>query len=135
MKKSELLRAVKFTAFSLSAGVIEMGVFALLTGLTTWNYWGCYLTALVLSVLWNFTLNRKFTFQSAANVPVAMVKVAVFYAIFTPVSTLLGNYIAENLGWNEFLVTVLNMIANFLLEYLYDRYFVFRDSLDTGKEQ
>lgn len=134
MKKSELLRAVKFTAFSLSAGVIEMGVFALLTGFTSWNYWGCYLTALVLSVLWNFTLNRKFTFQSAANVPVAMVKVVVFYAIFTPVSTLLGNYIAENLGWNEFLVTVLNMIANFLLEYLYDRYFVFRDSLDTGKE-
>lgn len=135
MKKSEILRAVKFTAFSLSAGVIEMGVFALLTGLTTWNYWSCYLTALVLSVLWNFTLNRKFTFQSAANVPVAMVKVVVFYAIFTPVSTFLGNYAAENLGWNEFLVTVLNMIANFVLEYLYDRYFVFRDSLDTGKEQ
>lgn len=134
MKKSELLRAVKFTAFSLSAGVIEMGVFALLTGFTSWNYWGCYLTALTFSVLWNFTLNRKFTFQSATNVPVAMVKVAGFYAIFTPVSTLLGNYIAENLGWNEFLVTVLNMIANFVLEYLYDRYFVFRDSLDTGKE-
>lgn len=134
MKKSELLRAVKFTAFSLSAGVIEMGVFALLAGFTSWNYWGCYLTALTFSVLWNFTLNRKFTFQSAANVPVAMVKVAGFYAIFTPVSTLLGNYIAENLGWNEFLVTVLNMIANFVLEYLYDRYFVFRDSLDTGKE-
>ena len=134
MKKSELLRAVKFTAFSLSAGVIEMGVFALLTGFTSWNYWGCYLTALTFSVLWNFTLNRKFTFQSAANVPVAMVKVAGLYAIFTPVSTLLGNYIAENLGWNEFLVTVLNMIDNFVLEYLYDRYFVFRDSLDTGKE-
>ena len=134
MKKSEILRAVKFTAFSLSADVIEMGVFALLTGFTSWNYWGCYLTALTFSVLWNFTLNRKFTFQSAANVPVAMVKVAGFYAIFTPVSTLLGNYIAENLGWNEFLVTVLNMIANFVLEYLYDRYFVFRDSLDTGKE-
>ena len=135
MKKSEILRAVKFTAFSLSAGVIEMGVFALLTGFPSWNYWGCYLPALVLSVLWNFTLNRKFTFQSAANVPVAMVKVVVFYAIFTPVSTFLGNYAAENLGWNEFLVTVLNMIANFLLEYLYDRYFVFRDSLDTGKEE
>ena len=135
MKKSEILRAVKFTVFSLSAGVIEMGVFALLTGFTSWNYWGCYLTALVLSVLWNFTLNRKFTFQSAANVPVAMAKVVVFYAIFTPVSTFFGNYAAENLGWNEFLVTVLNMIANFVLEYLYDRYFVFRDSLDTGKEQ
>ena len=134
MKKSELLRAVKFTAFSLSAGVIEMGVFALLTGFTSWNYWGCYLTALTFSVLWNFTLNRKFTFQSAANVPVAMVKVAGFYAIFTPVSTLLGNYIAENLGWNEFLVTVLNMIANFVLAPPYDRYFVLRARLGTGKE-
>ena len=131
----EFVRVLKFTFFSISAGLIEMGAFALLNELTGLPYWPCYLTALCLSVLWNFTLNRKFTFQSAANVPVAMVKVVVFYAIFTPVSTFLGNYAAENLGWNEFLVTVLNMIANFVLEYLYDRYFVFRDSLDTGKEE
>lgn len=129
----ELLRAVKFGLFSLSAGIIEMAAFAVMDSLTKLPYWPCYLTALVLSVLWNFTLNRQFTFQSAGNVPVAMVKVAVFYCIFTPVSTYAGNYLAETLLWNGYLVTLLNMAANFVLEYLYDRLVVFRGSIDTNK--
>ena len=83
-------------------------------------------------MLWNFTLNRRFTFQSAANVPVAMVKVLIFYAIFTPLSTLLGNFLAEDLLWNEYLVTAINMVLNFVLEYLFQRFVVFRDSLDTN---
>ncbi len=131
-KKKELVRMVKFTLFSISAGLIEMASFALLNELTRWSYWPCYLLALVLSVVWNFTLNRKFTFQSANNVPVAMAKVAVFYAVFTPVSTLLGNYLAEELLWNEYVVTILNMLLNFVLEYLYDRLFVFGASIDTS---
>ena len=91
MDKKELWRAVKFTLFSISAGLIEMGSFALLTMLTDWSYWPRYLIALTLSVLWNFTLNRNFTFKSAANVPIAMLKVAAYYAVFTPLSTVLGN--------------------------------------------
>ena len=129
--KKELWRALKFTLFSVSAGLIEILSFTLLNELTGWSYWPCYLIALVLSVLWNFTLNRKYTFRSAANVPIAMLKVAVYYAVFTPLSTLLGSYLADTLGWNEYLVTALNMIANFVTEFLYQRYFVFGKSIDT----
>lgn len=135
MNNKELLRTLKFTLFSISAGIIEIAVFALLERLTPWSYWPCYLLALIASVVWNFTLNRNYTFHASNNVPIAMVKVAAFYAVFTPASTWLGNYLAESLGWNEYLVTGLNMIANFVLEYLYDRYYVFRDSIDTrGKD-
>ena len=131
MKKSELWRLVKFVLFSASAGIIQMGAFALLNELTGWSYWPCYLIALLLSVLWNFTLNRKFTFKSAANVPAAMLKVIVYYAVFTPLSTLLGNYLAETLMWNEYLVTAINMILNLGTEYLYQRYFVYGKNVDT----
>ena len=85
-----------------------------------------------MSVLWNFTLNRRYTFQSAGNVPRAMLLVFGFYCVFTPASTWLGHYLADVLGWNEYLVTVLNMAANFVLEFLYDRFVVFRGSLDTN---
>ena len=130
--KQELWRAFKFLLFSASAGIIEIVSFALLNELTGWSYWPCYLIALILPVLWNFTLNRKFTFRSANNVPIAMLKVAAFYAVFTPASTLLGNYLAESLGWNEYLVTGINMALNFVTEYLYDTYVVFRGTIDTN---
>ena len=129
--KKELLRTIKFTLFSISAGIIEIGLFTLLNNITNWKYWPCYLIALVASVIWNFTLNREFTFKSTANVPVAMIKVFIFYLIFTPVSTIVGNYLAENLHWNEYIVTGLNMLCNFILEYLYDKYIVFRGTIDT----
>ena len=111
-----------------------MAVFALLNEFTGLPYWPCYLVALVLSVLWNFTLNRKFTFQSAANVPVAMAKVAAYYAVFTPLSTGLGNYLASTLLWNEYLVTIHNMLLNFTTEFLYQRFFVFGKSIDSAKK-
>lgn len=133
-KKKEALRAVKFTLFSASAGIIQMGSFALLNELLHLPYWLSYLIALVLSVLWNFTLNRKFTFKSAANVPIAMLKVACYYAVFTPLSTLLEHYLADTLGWNEYLVTALNMGLNFVTEFLYQRFFVFGKSIDTAEK-
>ena len=131
MDKKELIRTVKFTLFSISAGIIEIVLFTLLDKFTGWTYWPKYLIALIASVIWNFTLNREYTFKSANNVPIAMIKVAIFYAIFTPVSTIAGNYLAENLRWNDILVTLLNMLCNFVLEYLYDKYVVFRGSIDT----
>ena len=131
-KRAELLRSMKFLFFSISAGLIEIVSFALLNETLGWSYWPCYLIALILSVLWNFTLNRRYTFRSANNVPIAMAKVFLFYLIFTPASTLLGNWLAETVGWNEYLVTGLNMAMNFVLEFLYDRFFVFRDSIDTN---
>ena len=130
----ELIRKIKFTLFSISAGIIEIGVFTLLDKITNWNYWGCYLIALVLSVIWNFTLNREYTFKSANNIPKAMFKVFLFYLVFTPTSTILGNHLVENLGWNEYLVTAINMVFNFILEYLYDKYIVFKGSIDTKKK-
>ena len=133
VRHKELLRSLKFLLFSISAGVIEIAAFSLLNELTGGSYWPGYLIALVLSVLWNFTLNRRYTFQSASNVPAAMIKVFAFYCVFTPASTVLGNFLAESLHWNEYLVTVINMAANFTLEFLYDRFFVFRDSLDTNE--
>ncbi len=132
--KKELIRKIKFTLFSISAGIIEIVLFSILNAFHL-PYWVSYLTALVASVVWNFTLNREYTFKSTANVPVAMFKVAIFYAIFTPVSTYLGNYLAEDLGWNEFLVTGLNMLANFVLEYLYDQYIVFKGTIDTKEKK
>lgn len=128
----EVIRVIKFVLFSISAGLVELGSFTLLNEFSGWSYWPCYLIALILSVVWNFTLNRKFTFKSANNVPVAMLKVAAFYCVFTPLTTILGNYLAETLMWNEYLVTLINMAINLSTEYLYDRFFVFRGTLDTN---
>lgn len=132
-KQKETIRIIKFVLFSASAGIIELGSFTLLNELTKWSYWPCYLIALILSVVWNFTLNRKFTFKSASNVPVAMAKIFAFYCVFTPVTTILGNYLAEDLLWNEYIVTGINMALNISTEYLYDRFIVFRKTLDTNK--
>ena len=129
----EFWRFIKFALFSASAGLIEIGAFALLNELTGWSYWPCYLIALLLSILWNFTLNRKFTFRSAANVPVAMMKVLGYYAVFVPATTLLGDYLADTLMWNEYLVTGINMALNFTTEFLLQRYSVFGSSIDTAK--
>ena len=131
--RSELTRTIKFVLFSISAGVIEIGVFTILYELLHWEYWIAYLIALVLSVVWNFTLNREFTFRSANNVPIAMLKVAAYYAVFTPVTTLLGHYLEGTCGWNGMLVIVLNMLLNFVTEYLYDRFVVFGKSIDTNE--
>ena len=132
-KKKETLRFIKFLLFSASAGLIEFGSFSLLSACTPWPYWPCYLIALTLSVLWNFTFNRRFTFQSAANVPVAMLKVLAYYAVFTPLSTWLGHWLSDTLAWNEYLVTLLNMLLNFATEYPYQEFVVFAGSIDSKK--
>ncbi|MBO4919053.1 MAG: GtrA family protein [Erysipelotrichaceae bacterium] len=128
MNKKELLQTLKFTLFSISAGVIQIVSFTLLNELLKLKWWPSYLISLILSVLWNFTLNRKFTFQSASNVPVAMLKVFAYYCVFTPLSTLLGNWLVS-LGWNDYLVTGINMLINLVTEFLYQKYYVFKDAL------
>ena len=130
-RKKELIRAVKFTLFSISAGIVQVLSFTLMNEVFAWSYRVCYFTALVLSVLWNFTLNRNITFRSASNVPIAMLKVAGFYLVFTPLSTWAGGALTE-LGWNEYLVLALTMITNFVTEFLFDRFIVFGDSIDTA---
>ena len=127
--KKELWQVVKFTLFSISAGVIQVGSFAIME-LFIQDYWIPYLVSLVLSILWNFTLNRRYTFKSAANVPVAMAKVFGFYLLFTPVSTYLGN-LAEKQGCHDFLILAVTMLSNFVLEFLFCKFVVYRGSEDT----
>ena len=128
---AELLRVIKFTLFSASAAIIQVASFALLNEVLRWNYWVCYLTSLILSVLWNFTMNRKVTFRSANNVPIAMLKVALFYVVFTPLSTWGGDALTA-LGWNEYLVLAISMLTNFVAEFFYQRFFVFGASIDSA---
>ncbi|MBQ3596334.1 MAG: GtrA family protein [Clostridia bacterium] len=135
MANKEFIRTVKFTLFSISAGIIQIGLFTLMEEVFKIdNYWICYLTSLIASVLWNFTINKKVTFRSASNVTVAMTLVLCFYLVFTPVSTVLGN-LAEINGVNEYVVLAITMIANFVLEYLYTRYFVYKNSCDTAVDK
>lgn len=131
--KKEVIRTVKFVLFSASAGIIQVLSFTLMEEILHLEHWISYLVSLILSVLWNFTLNRKFTFCSANNVPVAMMKVAVFYLIFTPLSTWWTAILTgEAVGWNEYLVLIGTMLINFATEYLYDRFIVFGKSIDTA---
>ena len=125
--KKTLWQVIKFTLFSISAGVIQIASFTLLNELAGLIYWPAYLISLVLSILWNFTLNRKYTFKSASNVPVAMAKIFAFYLVFTPLSTYLG-HLADGAGANEYIVLGVTMICNFALEFLYSKFFVFKDS-------
>ena len=116
--------------FSISAGIIQIVLFTLLNELLKFDYWVSYIISLVASILWNFTINRKVTFKSSNNIKISMLLVFLFYLVFTPVSTILGN-IAENKGVNEYIVLAITMISNFVLEYLYTRYIVYRNSCDT----
>ncbi|MEN6636230.1 MAG: GtrA family protein [Clostridiaceae bacterium] len=130
-RKEEMVRVVKYALFSISAGVIQFLSFTLFKEVFGLVYWVCYLSALVLSVLWNFTLNREFTFQSTANIPRAMLLVALYYAIYTPLSSWWGNALT-NLGWNWYLMTGISMLINFVTEFLYWRLVVYRDSINTN---
>ena len=134
MKTSSFLQIIKFTLFSISAGIIQAVSFALLNEILHLEYWISYLTALLLSIIWNFTFNRRYTFKSAANVPVAMAKLLGFYAVFTPVSTYLGQ-LAESSGVNEYIVLVATMLSNFVLEFLFCKLVVYKNQENTLVEK
>ena len=133
--KKEIFRTIKFTLCSVSATVIQMGSFTLLNELLELKYWISYLISLILSVLWNFTLNRKFTFQSAGNIPIAMLKTVLFYVVFTPLSTWWTKVFTEDLLVNAYIVEIATMLINFVSEYLYQRFFVFGKTIDTAKKE
>ena len=130
-KREEIARIVKYVLFSASAGLIQSLAFTLLHEIVKWPYWPCYLIALVLSVLWNFTLNREFTFKSTANVPRAMLMVAGYYCVFTPLSTLWGTALT-NAGWNEYIVLFGTMLVNLTTEFLFWRLVVYKNSINTN---
>ena len=132
--KRELIRSLKFLLFSISAGLIQVGSFTLLNELVHLRYWVAYLLSLVLSVVWNFTLNRKFTFHAANNIPIAMLKVAGFYLVFAPLSIWWTAVLTgPSMLWNPYVVQIGTMVINFVTEYLFQRFVVFGKSLDTAK--
>ncbi len=130
-KKQNLQQAFRFFWFSVSAGVIQALSFALLNEVFHLNYSLVYIPSLVLSVVWSFTLNRKFTFKSVANIPRAMFKLGVYYAIFTPVSTWWGVELT-NIGWNYYIVLFITMVANLITEFLVNRIFIYRNKMYTA---
>ena len=134
MKNKNLIQVLKFTLFSISAGVIQFASCALLYDVLHINYWVSYLVSLVLSVLWNFTFNRKFTFKSANNVPFAMLLTALFYCVFTPLSTWWGSAM-DGAGVPGLVVTAFSMIINFVTEFLYQKYIVFKEPTNTIQDK
>ena len=135
MNKKEWLRSLKFVLFSASAGIIEMSSFTLLNELFCLDYWLSALISLVLSVVWNFTFNRKFTFKTTGNITRAMLLVAGYYCVFTPTSTWLVDYLAGDLCWNEYIVKFLSMLLNMVTEFLFQRFVVYRNSVDNNVKE
>ena len=135
--KETAIQVAKFVAFSMGAGIIQTVTFTLLNEVAHLEYWGSYLTALVLSVLYNFTVNRRYTFKSATNIPVAMLKVFGFYCVFTPVSVILGEMVAQRTTWEfaEYIILAVTMLTNMITEFLFCRFFVYKDSMNTAKEK
>lgn len=129
-RKENITQFIKFTLFSISAGIIQILSFTLIFELAQLPYWPSYLTALILSVLWNFTVNRRYTFKSANNVPIAMTKIFIFYLIFTPLSTWWGDAFTK-MGINEYIVLGGTMIINFVTEFLYSRIFMYKNQMNT----
>ena len=131
IERKEKIRALKFTLFSASAGIIQEGTFLLMYNVLHWDWWPSDLISLALSVVYNFTVNRKFTFHSAANVPVAMAKVFGYYCVFTPLSTIGGDWLVKQCGWNGNLVQILKMLLNFVTEFLFTRFVVYGKQVDN----
>lgn len=132
-KKEELKRSVKFLVFSVGAGLIQIVSAMLLDKVFGVESHIAYLVGLILSILFNFTVNRRYTFKSASNVPIAMLKVAAFYLVFTPLSTWLVEYMVYTLHIDSFIADLCVMVLNFALEFPYQRFFVFRKTLDTNR--
>ena len=130
MKKDSLVQMMKFTLFSASAGIVQVVTFVIFNEIFRWIYWPSYLTSLVLSIIWSFTFNRRFTFKSSANIPVAMLKLFGFYIIFTPVSTWCG-HLAETAEINDYIILAVTMLSNFVLEFLFSKFIIYKNKENT----
>ncbi len=128
--KENIAQVTKFVLFSISAGIIQVIVFTFMLELLHIPYWGSYLTALIASVIYNFTVNRRFTFKSANNIPLAMIQLGLYYALFTPLSTWWGDALV-GIGWHEYLVLGLTMVTNLVTEFCVNRFIIYRNSMNT----
>ena len=133
MKTNYFFQLIKFTLFSISAGIIQVVSCALFNELLSWMYWPAYLLSLILSIVWNFTFNRRYTFKSAANIPVAMTKLFLFYLVFTPLSTWCG-HLAETADINDYIILITTMLSNFILEFLICKFYIYKNQENTRKK-
>ena len=156
--KKNVLQAIKFALISASAGIIQLGSFTLMSEVLVKTdfiqnlmnnhagfakimeneYGPMYLIALILSVLWNFTINRKYTFKSAANVPIAMLKLFGYYLVFTPISTIAGNYFTAKFASFapiEYIVLIITMLCNMITEFLFCKFVVYRNQENTAVQK
>ncbi len=148
-RKDNIIMVLKYLMCTAGAGIIQLVSFTVLNSVLHFDslpvflkqfpnaaveelkYGPSYFVALFLSVLFNFTANRKYTFRSANNVPKAMLKVLLYYVIFTPLSIWWGEALAQR-GWNEYAILIPTMLINMVTEFLYCRFFVFGDSINTA---
>ncbi len=130
MKKNEIIQFLKFTLFSISAGIIQVVTFVIFNEFLSFKYWPSYLISLILSIVWNFTFNRRFTFKAAVNIPIAMLKLLGFYAVFTPLSTVLG-HLAEGVGINDYIILGVTLLCNFVLEFLFSKFVMYKNKENT----
>ena len=148
-RKDNIIMMLKYLMCTAGAGIIQLVSFTILNSVLHFDslpvflklfpnaaveelkYGPSYFVALFLSVLFNFTANRKYTFRSANNVPKAMLKVLGYYLVFTPLSIWWGEALAQR-GWNEYAVLIPTMMINMITEFLYCRFFVFGDSINTA---
>ncbi len=144
-KNREWLRTIKFTLFSISAGILQALTFtflqevvhleSVLPNMSGYEDFGASnLIALLVSVIWNFTINRKYTFRSDAPLKRSMLLTLLFYLFFTPLSVIGGTELVQQFGWNKYIVQGITMLANFVLEFLWQRFVVYRDRVDTAKK-
>ncbi len=136
LRKQTLMQTIKFVCFSASAGAIQLGASTLFWEVFHWDYWTGYLIALIMSVIWNFTFNRKFTFKSANNVPIAMLKVLAYYAVFTPCSTLWGDALTKvwTFAGADYIILIGTMLINMITEFLFQRFIVFGKSINSAEK-
>lgn len=137
MKVKEVLRFIKFSLFSISAGIVQLVSFELLSLIFADNakYGVSYVIATILSVLWNFTFNFKYTFKAAVNIPKSMALAFLFYVFFIPPTAFGGDYIVAHYGWNETLVLLITMVLNFILEFLWNRFVIYGKKVDTRNDK
>lgn len=146
-RRENLRLSLKYLICTAGAGIVQAVSFTILNewihlnnvlnistflGENAKDYGLAYFIALTLSVLFNFTVNRRYTFRSANYIPTAMAKLLGYYLLFTPLSIWWSTALL-NCGWNDYAVLAVTMLCNAVTEFLFCRFVVFGDSIGTAE--
>lgn len=153
-KRKGVLQFIKYALCAASAGIIQLALFSILQAVIPQSgktirfivedmdlvTFISTTVALCASILWNFTFNRKFTFKDAGNVPKAMLLAFLFYVPFYPFQTwyvhtikslLLGPLSTQASG---IIAEGSVMVINFVLEFMWQKFVVFRKRKEKKEE-